>query len=163
MYRTIGPTNWILPINSVLEMDIKSICGRGKLQPLIVRPYRPWVRIFEINDVKMEKIEKFIWEGWYWRNELHPWNEGCLFGKREREGRVMLFSSALKVRMKINLRKYVLSKLSAPWKRDSSMKGDPPTSIPHYIHVSLPRGVVALVLTSCSSSLVQDTPSLLYI
>ncbi|KAE8332223.1 hypothetical protein BDV39DRAFT_200376 [Aspergillus sergii] len=60
--------NWTDDMNMAykhcFEVDIKSICGRGKLQPPIVRPYRPWVRIFEINDVKMENIEKFTWEGW---------------------------------------------------------------------------------------------------
>ncbi|KAE8373410.1 hypothetical protein BDV26DRAFT_285136 [Aspergillus bertholletiae] len=45
------------------EVDINSVCGRGTLQPTIARLYRTWVRIFEINDVKVENFQKFVWEG----------------------------------------------------------------------------------------------------
>ncbi|PIG81449.1 hypothetical protein AARAC_009773 [Aspergillus arachidicola] len=58
--------NWTDELNIAYKqcfgVDIKSICGRGKLQTPIVRPCRPWVRIFEINDVKTRNIEKFTCE-----------------------------------------------------------------------------------------------------
>ncbi|OGM45863.1 hypothetical protein ABOM_006002 [Aspergillus bombycis] len=59
---------WTGELNVAYEqcfgVDIMLICGRDKLQPPTVRPYRPWVRIFEINDVKTENFEKFTWEGY---------------------------------------------------------------------------------------------------
>ncbi|KNG83758.1 hypothetical protein ANOM_007858 [Aspergillus nomiae NRRL 13137] len=54
------------------KVDSKSMCGLWKLQPPIVRPYRPWARIFEINDVKSENSENFTWEEYVQRiEELH--------------------------------------------------------------------------------------------
>jgi len=44
------------------QVDLTSICGKKKLQPPIVPVYRPWVKVHEINDVKVDNIKKFTWK-----------------------------------------------------------------------------------------------------
>ena len=41
------------------NVDIAKICGKDKLQKPIVPVYRPWVRMYDIVDVKGEDIQKF--------------------------------------------------------------------------------------------------------
>ncbi|PYH79677.1 hypothetical protein BO82DRAFT_264038, partial [Aspergillus uvarum CBS 121591] len=54
---------WSPELNSAYAecfgIDLDSICGDGRPKLPIVPVYRPWVRIFEINDVKAEHIRKF--------------------------------------------------------------------------------------------------------
>ncbi|KAL6229578.1 hypothetical protein BDW75DRAFT_235097 [Aspergillus navahoensis] len=45
------------------EVDLDSICGKGRLQPPVVPVYRPWVRLFEITEVEVGNFRKFTWEG----------------------------------------------------------------------------------------------------
>lgn len=56
---------WSSELNSVykecFEVDLDSICGRRRPQPPLVPVYRPWVKIHEINDVKVDDIKKFTW------------------------------------------------------------------------------------------------------
>ncbi|PYH48991.1 uncharacterized protein BP01DRAFT_388823 [Aspergillus saccharolyticus JOP 1030-1] len=58
---------WSPELNSAYEecfgINLDSFCGKGPLKYPIIPVYRPWVRIFEINDVKVEDIRKFTWEG----------------------------------------------------------------------------------------------------
>ncbi|RAH63982.1 uncharacterized protein BO66DRAFT_476155 [Aspergillus aculeatinus CBS 121060] len=58
---------WSPELNSAYQecfgIDLDSICGEGRPKLPIVPVYRPWVRIFEINDVKVEHIQKFTWDG----------------------------------------------------------------------------------------------------
>ncbi|KAJ5218481.1 uncharacterized protein N7498_000580 [Penicillium cinerascens] len=44
------------------EVNMNSICGKGKPLPPIVPAYRPWVNIFEINDVKAKHFKKWTWK-----------------------------------------------------------------------------------------------------
>lgn len=45
------------------EVDLDSICGKGRLQPPVVPVYRPWVRLFEITEVEVGNFRKFTWKG----------------------------------------------------------------------------------------------------
>ncbi|OJJ99462.1 hypothetical protein ASPACDRAFT_1857021 [Aspergillus aculeatus ATCC 16872] len=58
---------WSPELNSAYQecfgIDLDSICGEGRPKLPVVPVYRPWVRIFEINDVKVEHIWKFTWDG----------------------------------------------------------------------------------------------------
>ncbi|RAL10281.1 uncharacterized protein BO97DRAFT_394372 [Aspergillus homomorphus CBS 101889] len=58
---------WSPELNSAyaecFEVNIDLICGEGHMNPPIIPVYRPWVRVFEINEVKIEDIKKFKWEG----------------------------------------------------------------------------------------------------
>ncbi|MCJ1245202.1 hypothetical protein MMC30_002403 [Trapelia coarctata] len=60
-----GKGLWTKEINDAyekyFEVDIFKICGGKGPQRPIVPKYRPWVNIYEINDVKSKDIEKFTW------------------------------------------------------------------------------------------------------
>jgi hypothetical protein len=45
------------------EISINATCGGGKPQAPIVPTYRPWVRIFEIDDVQVANFTKWTWIG----------------------------------------------------------------------------------------------------
>jgi 2'-5' RNA ligase len=46
----------------LFDVDLDWVCNKEHLQPPIVPIYRPWVRLFEIGDVKVDSILKFTWE-----------------------------------------------------------------------------------------------------
>ncbi|KAL8668492.1 MAG: hypothetical protein Q9168_006876 [Polycauliona sp. 1 TL-2023] len=48
--------------NECFHVDIMKICGKGRPQNPIVPIYRPWVRIFEIENVKASDVGKFTWK-----------------------------------------------------------------------------------------------------
>ena len=58
--------SWSTEINDAYEecfnVNILDVCGKSGPQNPIVPKYRPWVRIFEIEDVKPANIQKFTWE-----------------------------------------------------------------------------------------------------
>ena len=45
-------------------VDLRLICGKGKKTPQhpIIPVYRPWVRVFEVENVQVEYIKKFQWK-----------------------------------------------------------------------------------------------------
>ena len=57
---------WSQEINDAyqacFEVNILKICGKKGPQKPIVPIYRPWVRFFEVEDVKNSDIEKFSWD-----------------------------------------------------------------------------------------------------
>ncbi|MCJ1400315.1 hypothetical protein MMC11_003520 [Xylographa trunciseda] len=62
---TAGKGTWSEEINKaydkLFEVDLLSICGEDKRYLPVVPNYRPWVRIFEVKDVKMANVEKLKW------------------------------------------------------------------------------------------------------
>ncbi|MCJ1393967.1 hypothetical protein MMC18_006844 [Xylographa bjoerkii] len=47
--------------DELFDVDMLSICGKDKRHLPVVPDYRPWVRIFEIKDVKTANMEKIKW------------------------------------------------------------------------------------------------------
>ncbi|EED12221.1 hypothetical protein TSTA_002850 [Talaromyces stipitatus ATCC 10500] len=64
--KLASATKWSPELNSaykeLFEVDIDSICGEWRVQPPLIPVYRPWVRVFEINDVQVNHIKKFTWK-----------------------------------------------------------------------------------------------------
>ncbi|CAF9940458.1 MAG: hypothetical protein ALECFALPRED_008680 [Alectoria fallacina] len=58
--------SWSQKINDAyeacFEVNIFKVCGEKSPQTPIVPIYRPWVRFFEVEDVKDSDIEKFAWD-----------------------------------------------------------------------------------------------------
>ncbi|KAJ0422617.1 hypothetical protein BJY00DRAFT_310987 [Aspergillus carlsbadensis] len=48
--------------NACFDVDLDFLCGEGKPYPPLMPVYRPWVKIQQINDVKVEDICKFEWK-----------------------------------------------------------------------------------------------------
>ncbi|KAL8848109.1 MAG: hypothetical protein Q9221_006866 [Calogaya cf. arnoldii] len=48
--------------NECFHVDIMGMCETRGLRDPIVPVYRPWVRLFTIEDVKTSNLEKFTWE-----------------------------------------------------------------------------------------------------
>lgn len=46
----------------LFDVDLDWVCSKECLQPPLVPIYRPWVRLFEIEDVQVDNIKKFGWE-----------------------------------------------------------------------------------------------------
>ncbi|KUL88250.1 hypothetical protein ZTR_05034 [Talaromyces verruculosus] len=46
----------------LFDVDLDWVCSKERLQPPLVPIYRPWVRLFEIEDVQVDNIKKFGWE-----------------------------------------------------------------------------------------------------
>ncbi|KAL2810901.1 hypothetical protein BJX63DRAFT_433863 [Aspergillus granulosus] len=57
---------WTTEINDAytrcFDMNLDLLCGEGKRYPPLIPLYRPWVKIQEINNVKVEDICKFEWK-----------------------------------------------------------------------------------------------------
>ncbi|KAL3462733.1 hypothetical protein BJX64DRAFT_288193, partial [Aspergillus heterothallicus] len=43
------------------DINLDAFCGEGKPYPPLIPVYRPWVKIQEINDIKVDDICKFEW------------------------------------------------------------------------------------------------------
>ncbi|KAJ6003539.1 hypothetical protein N7522_006231 [Penicillium canescens] len=67
MIVTLQQGEWSQSLNMAyedcFEVNMISICGKGKKQAPIVPKYRPWVRIYEINNVRLENLKKWTWNG----------------------------------------------------------------------------------------------------
>ncbi|KAL2838375.1 hypothetical protein BJY01DRAFT_237503 [Aspergillus pseudoustus] len=57
---------WTTGINdaytSCFDVDLNLLCGERRVYPPLIPVYRPWVKIQEITDIKVEDIRKFEWK-----------------------------------------------------------------------------------------------------
>ncbi|KAL2838416.1 hypothetical protein BJX68DRAFT_213340 [Aspergillus pseudodeflectus] len=61
-----GGETWTARLNDAytacFDVDLDFFCGEGRPYPPLIPVYRPWVKIQQINDVKVEDICKFEWK-----------------------------------------------------------------------------------------------------